>query len=56
MREKMGLPSDQIAMDALKADQKATTEAKRGTYDFFNDRDRWQFLSKELAQKQELIH
>ena len=25
-------------------------------YDFFDDRDRWQFLSKELAQKQELIH
>ena len=28
----------------------------RGTYDFFNERDRWQFLSKELSQKQELLH
>ena len=27
-----------------------------GTYDFFNERDRWQFLSKEVQQKQELIH
>lgn len=27
-----------------------------GTYDFFNDKERWQFLSKELQQKQELIH
>ena len=28
----------------------------RGEIDFFEDRDRWQFLSKELAQKQELLH
>ncbi len=27
-----------------------------GTYDYFNEKDRWQFLSKELQQKQELIH
>ena len=27
-----------------------------GTYDYFNERDRWQFLSKEVQQKQELIH
>lgn len=27
-----------------------------GTYDYFNNEDRWQFLSKELSQKQELIH
>ena len=27
-----------------------------GTYDYFDEKDRWQFLSKELAQKQELIH
>jgi len=28
----------------------------RGQYDFFDEKDRWQFLSKELAQKQELLH
>ena len=27
-----------------------------GTYDYFNDRDRWQFWSKQLQQNQELIH
>lgn len=27
-----------------------------GTYDYFNEKDRWQFLSKEVQQKQELIH
>ncbi len=27
-----------------------------GTYDYFDEKDRWQFLSKELQQKQELIH
>lgn len=24
---------------------------ERGSFDFLDDRDRWQFLSKELAQK-----
>ena len=28
----------------------------RGTIDFHNDKDRWQILSRELSQKQELIH
>ena len=32
------------------------SKQERGTFDFLDDRDRWQFLSKELAQKQELIH
>lgn len=27
-----------------------------GTYDYFDNKDRWQFLSKEVQQKQELIH
>jgi hypothetical protein len=30
--------------------------SQRGAYDLLNDRDRWQVMSKELAQKQELIH
>lgn len=29
---------------------------ERGSYDMLNNRERWQLLSKELAQKQELIH
>lgn len=28
----------------------------RGTTDFHSERDRWQILSRELQQKQELIH
>lgn len=27
-----------------------------GTYDVFDEKDRWEFLSKELSQKQEVIH
>ena len=28
----------------------------RGSLDFHDEMDRWQMLSRELAQKQELIH
>lgn len=34
----------------------AQSERLRGSYDMLNDKERWQLLSKELAQKQELIH
>ena len=43
-------------MAELQKAEELKRKEKRGEYDFFNDRDRWQFLSKELAQKQELIH
>ena len=52
----MGLPVDDDAMDELQRDSDAMVERPRGTFDFFNERDRWQFLSKELSQKQELLH
>ena len=35
---------------------KALGDSQRGVYEFLNERDRWQLMSKELAQKQELIH
>ena len=56
VREQMGLPMDDEAMDALSREQAAMVAQPRGTYDFFNEKDRWQFLSKELIQKQELLH
>ena len=56
VREKMGLPIDEEAMDKLRAESEAIIGEERGTYDFFDERDRWQFLSKELSQKQELLH
>ena len=43
-------------MAQLQQAEEQKRKEKRGVYDFFDDRDRWQFLSKELAQKQELIH
>ena len=43
-------------MAELQKAEELKRKEKSGEYDFFNDRDRWQFLSKELAQKQELIH
>ena len=49
VREQMGLPIDEDAMDQLRADGDAMVGEQRGTYDFFNERDRWQFLSKELS-------
>lgn len=52
----MGLPMDDEAMENLQLESDAMVARPRGTYDFFNDRDRWQFLSKELSQKQELLH
>ena len=56
MREKLGLATDEGAMLELKQVEEDMKLAKRGEYDFFEDKDRWQFLSKELAQKQELLH
>ena len=56
IREKMGLPVDDDAIYQLRAESDAMLGQERGTYDFFNERDRWQFLSKELSQKQELLH
>ena len=47
----MGLPIDEEAMEELKRDGEAMVGQPRGTYDFFNEKDRWQFLSKELSQK-----
>ena len=51
VREQMGLPIDEEAMEELKRDGEAMVGQPRGTYDFFNEKDRWQFLSKELSQK-----
>mmetsp|Transcript_42903 Transcript_42903/g.41249 ORF Transcript_42903/g.41249 Transcript_42903/m.41249 type:complete len:204 (+) Transcript_42903:1153-1764(+) len=44
----------QLDYEAQKGREK--NEKKGGTYDYFDQKDRWQFLSKELQQKQELIH
>ena len=56
IREQMGLPVDEDAMEELHRESEALVGEQRGVYDFFNDKDRWQFLSKELSQKQELLH
>ena len=56
IREQMGLPVDEEAMEDLHRESEALVGEKRGVYDFFNEKDRWQFLSKELSQKQELLH
>ena len=56
IREKMGLPVDDDAIYQFRAESDAMLGQERGTYDFFNERDRLQFLSKELSQKQELLH
>ena len=52
----MGLPVDEDAMQELEKESQDFVAERRGNYDFFNERDRWQFLSKELSQKQELLH
>ena len=52
----MGLPVDEEAMEELNRESEALVGERRGVYDFFNEKDRWQFLSKELSQKQELLH
>lgn len=49
VREQMGLPADDEALNKLQSESDAVLDQQRGTYDFFNDRDRWQFLSKELS-------
>ena len=56
MREKIGLPTDDEAMIKMKEEAEEKKFQLRGQYDFFDEKDRWQFLSKELAQKQELLH
>ena len=56
VREQMGLAVDEDALEDLQRQSDAMVEQPRGIYDFFNERDRWQFLSKELSQKQELLH
>ena len=52
----MGLPIDEDTMNEVEGASTALVAEQRGTYDFFNDKDRWNFLSKELSQKQELLH
>ena len=54
--EKLGLRTDTQAVQAQIEIEDQVSKQERGTFDFLDDRDRWQFLSKELAQKQELIH
>lgn len=45
----MGLPVDQDTMEELKEQSDAMKADRRGNYDFFQEKDRWQFLSKELS-------
>ena len=54
--EKLGLRTHTQAVQAQMEIEDQVSKQERGTFDFLDDRDRWQFLSKELAQKQELIH
>ena len=49
MREKLGLGTDENSMAQLHEAEEAVKLEKRGEFDFFEDRDRWQFFSKELA-------
>ena len=49
VREQMGLPVDEGSMDVLNEQSAALMTQGRGNYDFFEERDRWQFLSKELS-------
>ena len=49
IREQMGQPVDEDTMRELGDVADAMVAEQRGTYDFFNERDRWKFLSKELS-------
>jgi len=49
IRSKMGLSTEKKDINELKSEQRERENEIRGEVDFFDDRSRWQFLSKELA-------